>query len=1381
MEVDSSDEMPDVVPIPSSVYNSVAPPSAVSSTSSSTTSAPSGFELRYTPIVWSSLFVDGASTPSPRAGHSATAVCSHWFPSERVSVDTTEEEEPQAQAEYDAIVVFGGKGHSHENEDEVVFNDVYLLRPSRYEVAVSTKLETTGAVPPPTESHSTALLLPGSSAVSHPSLLVFGGYIDDTEPTDDLFLLNLQTLVWTKVQSQTPGPSKRHSHSSVVLNQSLIVISGGYGSDTQLADTWVLDTVTWRWHEIANFAQPRYKHTLAIVPSTVTFAEGGATLILFGGMNTSKSDEIDEAYTDMQELIVPPAWHPSQAAPLQWTYPVDGKTRGLARTSMSVAPFGHLLLALGGNTVSPEGHYRYPRTCALFNSANSLFADEFKATAYGSKVPQIANHSCCLLGVPNNDGSTLLRTHANNGQTAPSCNYKLVVFGGESPGNTLLSSCYIVTRAKRMKRTQYSAYLPLARFFNNELYSDVILRFPVSGDDASEGEKKAIPCAYAQRSILVNGASYFRGLLASGMQEASRDVLDINDCAGHVFMEVLRHFYSMPISQSVAPMDMIHLWEASDFYNIPVLKDICLKALKSALTVRDLADTYEGANCMFGELNRDLKRLCIGYVTSSPEQIRYLDSQFSIAMILEMKQSPIIDQVFTARALLFCLQYHAQDTEMLEFVAEALVLDDPAPSISRRINKELSLLTIRSLLQTVVKPTLTLHAVKLIWTFIKKLMWFVTNKTPVMPESIVPQISNDIFISEASKLKYSTKGQVDEPTVELLISTVFANLAVLQQANAEHIAKSCIFSLDGNANTGCMAIINLLGRLVLDLQHPEYLSFAASLVRYLQRHMNLRDSNYNDTLRYKFEHSLCSATTQAMQAISDSMAVPSSLTQQEVTVDTQIIPLFKSLVHLSAISPSNIIVSVIVTILEAVHFYRWSMPLRQVADEFVCMLAGTYGAEIGNLFDSTLGPLSASISACAQELGAGLPSTQEHGSSNAKIRGPWACPSCTFFEIDGTRKYCSLCNARRPRSRTAASAMISTHTPSSTFAASASEKENETVESLLSSSPTVTLPPQWEHCCNELVFSIRTFANLYAAARHASNAKMLRQVMLHVLSVLKCAPTVELAEACASAVFADSDESLSATVGSHMRGTGAGEAIMQVMQKFPHASLVQSACVCLLSDAGMPKSAERLLLSAIGTLKVNYRRKIVYTSIYKLLRDYGVDSHGVYSFIIKFQENKSHDVQLAADIARALVVFYTDDGDFSMHYEPSPARAVNDLLVRYLDAPSVILPCLDAFIALDVQWRSQSGVNLIVFNTAMPTVAQLLRNETFQRDPQVMSAVASLLSSVLYANEDNLEALQAEGTFLGQLETVRNTLLSNNEPAAAQRIQSVIDKLTSFK
>eukprot|EP01116_Phalansterium_solitarium_P003899 TRINITY_DN14736_c0_g1_i1.p1 TRINITY_DN14736_c0_g1~~TRINITY_DN14736_c0_g1_i1.p1 ORF type:complete len:616 (+),score=156.43 TRINITY_DN14736_c0_g1_i1:213-2060(+) len=190
---------------------------------------------------WSSPQVKGA-IPAARYAHSATLV----------TIGNSRK-----------LYVFGGCGETS------VFNELFVL-----DLATFTWLAVTnvGGTVPPARAYHTANL------VGSKHLYIFGGRAGN-KYFNDLYVLNLETLIWDKPHCTGQLPSSRAYHTCVTVNSQLVMFGGMDGSRCY-NDVYVLETESQRWVQLPPAGQhvpsPRHKHTASML--------GPTQMVIFAGM-----------------------------------------------------------------------------------------------------------------------------------------------------------------------------------------------------------------------------------------------------------------------------------------------------------------------------------------------------------------------------------------------------------------------------------------------------------------------------------------------------------------------------------------------------------------------------------------------------------------------------------------------------------------------------------------------------------------------------------------------------------------------------------------------------------------------------------------------------------------------------------------------------------------------------------------------------------------------------------------------------------------------------------------------------------------------------------------------------------------------------------------
>jgi hypothetical protein len=130
---------------------------------------------------------------------------------------------------------------------------------------------------PPLQRGGHSVNLIGSS-----KLFMFGGENPNRKPSDELWVLDLQTNEWSQPEVSGEGPIPRSSHSAVTYLERYIVIFGGGSVASCYNDVVVLDTQTMAWirPEISGQIPPiRAGHASAIL---------GSLMYMIGGGNNAK-------------------------------------------------------------------------------------------------------------------------------------------------------------------------------------------------------------------------------------------------------------------------------------------------------------------------------------------------------------------------------------------------------------------------------------------------------------------------------------------------------------------------------------------------------------------------------------------------------------------------------------------------------------------------------------------------------------------------------------------------------------------------------------------------------------------------------------------------------------------------------------------------------------------------------------------------------------------------------------------------------------------------------------------------------------------------------------------------------------------------------------
>ncbi|XP_024027283.1 uncharacterized protein LOC21402019 isoform X2 [Morus notabilis] len=133
------------------------------------------------------------------------------------------------------LFIFGGCGKSSSSNEEVYYNDLYILNT---DTLVWRELNTLGHLLTPRAGHSTVAF--------GKKLFVFGGFTDAQNLYNDLYMLDIDTGVWTKVATVGDGPSARFSVAGDCLDphrRGVLAFLGGCNKSLEaLGDMYYLHT-----------------------------------------------------------------------------------------------------------------------------------------------------------------------------------------------------------------------------------------------------------------------------------------------------------------------------------------------------------------------------------------------------------------------------------------------------------------------------------------------------------------------------------------------------------------------------------------------------------------------------------------------------------------------------------------------------------------------------------------------------------------------------------------------------------------------------------------------------------------------------------------------------------------------------------------------------------------------------------------------------------------------------------------------------------------------------------------------------------------------------------------------------------------------------------
>ncbi|XP_022921955.1 acyl-CoA-binding domain-containing protein 6-like [Cucurbita moschata] len=255
---------------------------------------------------WSQPLIKG-SPPTPRDSHTCTTIGDNLFvfggtdgtiPLKDLHIlDTSlhtwicpslRGEGPQAREGHSATLVgkrlfiFGGCGKSTSNNDEVYYNDLYILNTETF---VWKQATTSGTPPSPRDSHT-------CSSWKN-KVIVIGGEDAHDYYLSDVHILDTDTLVWTELKTSGELLPPRAGHTTIAFGKSLFVFGGFTDAQNLYNDLHMLDIETGVWTKITTMGDgPSARFSVAgdcLDPYKV------GTLALLGGCNRSL-EALDDMY-----------------------------------------------------------------------------------------------------------------------------------------------------------------------------------------------------------------------------------------------------------------------------------------------------------------------------------------------------------------------------------------------------------------------------------------------------------------------------------------------------------------------------------------------------------------------------------------------------------------------------------------------------------------------------------------------------------------------------------------------------------------------------------------------------------------------------------------------------------------------------------------------------------------------------------------------------------------------------------------------------------------------------------------------------------------------------------------------------------------------------
>ncbi|CAN8239743.1 unnamed protein product [Cochlearia groenlandica] len=256
--------------------------------------------------IWTQPVINGLP-PCPRDSHTCTTVgdnlfvfggtngtnhlndlhildtSSHTWKCPDVRGDGPEAREAHSATLVDkCIFVFGGCGKSRDSDDEVFYNDLYILNTETF---VWKRAATSGNPPSARDSHT--------CSTWKNKIVVIGGEDLDDYYLSDVHILDTDTLVWKELKTSGQLLTPRAGHVTVALDRNLYVFGGFTDSQNLYDDLYMLDVETGVWSRVvAMEAGPSARFSTA----AVCLGPYKAGLFLFVGGCNKNLEALDDIY-----------------------------------------------------------------------------------------------------------------------------------------------------------------------------------------------------------------------------------------------------------------------------------------------------------------------------------------------------------------------------------------------------------------------------------------------------------------------------------------------------------------------------------------------------------------------------------------------------------------------------------------------------------------------------------------------------------------------------------------------------------------------------------------------------------------------------------------------------------------------------------------------------------------------------------------------------------------------------------------------------------------------------------------------------------------------------------------------------------------------------
>ncbi|KAA8542560.1 hypothetical protein F0562_023712 [Nyssa sinensis] len=180
------------------------------------------------------------------------------------------------------LFIFGGCGKSSNSSDEEHYNDLYILNTETF---VWKHAVTSGTPPAKRDSHT-------CSSWKN-KIIVIGGEDSSNYYLSDVHILDADNLVWSKLNTSDQLLPPRAGHTTVALGKNLFVFGGFNDEQNLYDDIYMLDVDTGLWTKVITTGEgPSARFSMA---GDSLDPEKGGVLVFIGGCNKNL-EALDDMY-----------------------------------------------------------------------------------------------------------------------------------------------------------------------------------------------------------------------------------------------------------------------------------------------------------------------------------------------------------------------------------------------------------------------------------------------------------------------------------------------------------------------------------------------------------------------------------------------------------------------------------------------------------------------------------------------------------------------------------------------------------------------------------------------------------------------------------------------------------------------------------------------------------------------------------------------------------------------------------------------------------------------------------------------------------------------------------------------------------------------------